>query len=666
MSTITALLRDEPKPVTETSDPIPRDLEKIIARCLRKDPSRRFQTMADLKVALEELKEESDSGRLGAATSATVAPSRRPMGLYAGLAAVVVAAIAGALWWRSRTPAGSRQLTLRQLTQDSGITTAPALSPDGKLVAYASDRAGESGLDIWVQQLARGSQPLRLTRHQADEGDPSFSPDGGQIVFTSNRDGGGVWVMPALGGEERLILRGLLAFPRFSPDGQYVACGEFGSASREAMYVIPVTGGAARRIAGDFYRATTPVWSPDGHNLLFWGNRRQEDASDWWVAPLAGGEPLETGARRVLEKTTGLGLAIPRDWIGERVLFASGGNLWRVPISGRDFRLGMPERLTTGSAAETAPRAVAGPAGWRLVFASGRTSITLWDLPLDHNAAKRLGEPEKLFRDAARRTTPSLSGDGGRLVYVFRGLENFAARVRDTKTGAETTVAQSQTDMRARLSPDGSAVAYNSAYSEGERVLHLVASSGGESRVLCDKCGLLYDWTPDGKKLVYRTGNPMRFYTVEVATGRQTEILAHPKHTIHAAVYSPDQRWIAMHFAPADGPRGIFLAAAGGDGRGAAQSEWLHLMERPGTHGRPWWSPDGSVLYFLSNAGGQVEIWAQRLDRTTKRPAGDPFVVFTPPAERRIGSGHTFGPALGRGRLIFPVMESTGNIWLAE
>ncbi|MBI3693623.1 MAG: serine/threonine-protein kinase [Acidobacteria bacterium] len=665
MSTLTALLRDEPKPPGETGEPVPRDLEKILARCLRKDPARRFQTMADLKVALEELKEESDSGRL--ATTAPPPPARRSLWLYAGLAAVLVFAIAGALWWQRRNAAGPRQFTLRQLTQDSGATTDPALSPDGKLVAYASDRAGDGGLDIWVQQIARGSQPIRLTRRKANDRSPSFSPDGGQIVFTSSRDGGGVYVMPALGGEERLILRGVFGRARFSPDGQLIACGEIGSASRLAMYVISAAGGSPRRIVEDFYRATAPVWSPDGKSLLFSGKRLQEDPPDWWVAPLDGGAPVKTGATRILSKATGsANLPWPADWLSDGVLF-SARNLWRIPISSRDYKLGAPVRLTAGAAAEVEPRAITGATGWRIVFASGRSSTTLWSLPLDHNAGKLLGDPEKLFRDAAGRTTPSLSLDGARLIYLFRGLEGWAVRARDTTTGTETTLVQSQSDMRARISPDGSTVAYNpSAFAEGEKVIHLVSSSGGESRNLCDNCGLLYDWTPDGKKLVYRTGNPMRFYTVEVSTGRQTEILADPKHTIHAAVYSPDQRSIALHFAPADGPRGIFLAAAGADGKAAPQSEWIHLMDRPGTHGRPWWSPDGNLLYFLSSARGQEEIWAQRLDRATKRPLGDPFVVFSPVAERRIGTGNTFGPALGRNRLIFPISESTGNIWMAE
>ena len=218
MSTITAILRDEPKPVSEMA-PVPREFERIIARCLRKDPARRFQHIDDVKIALEELKEESDSGRLLEAERPVV-PPRRTWALYAALACALALLTAAWIFWRSQRSSGvSSGLSLRQLTQESGYASMPAISPDGKLVAYASDRAGDAGLDIWVQQLNRGAQPIRLTRDKADDMWPSFSPDGGQIVFVSGREGGGVYVMPALGGDERLLMRSQFQFfqPRFLP-----------------------------------------------------------------------------------------------------------------------------------------------------------------------------------------------------------------------------------------------------------------------------------------------------------------------------------------------------------------------------------------------------------------------------------------------------------------
>jgi Tol biopolymer transport system component len=399
--------------------------------------------------------------------------------------------------------------------------------------------------------------------------------------------------------------------------------------------------------------------------ILFSGYRQQGEPTNWWVTPLDGGPAVQTGASAVLAKPPVSGSERPAEWLEDHVLF-SAGNLWRIPFS-RDYKLGTPERLTTSTAIETLPRAIAGPKGWRVVFTSGQLSNSLWGLPLDLNAAKPLGQPAKLFPDALQRATPSLSADGSRLVYVFRGLEGYGVRLRDMKTGGETTLVQSPVDMRARISPDGSTIAYNpSSFNEKEKVIYLISPAGGDARKFCETCGLIYDWSPDGKRIIYRSGNPIRFSAIDVATGRQTEILAHPKYSFYGGLLSPDQRWIALHFGGVDAPQGLFLAPIGENGAARPQSEWITVAERPGPNPRPWWSPDGNVVYYLSGAAGQVDIWARRLDPKTKQPRGEAFIVYSPPAQRGLQAGHPFGPALGSQRLLFSMLERTGNIWIAE
>jgi DNA-binding winged helix-turn-helix (wHTH) protein len=111
---------------------------------------------------------------------------------------------------------------MTRLTFDSGLTTDPAASPDGKLLAYASDRSGSGRLHIWVQQFMPNGETMQLTRGDADDHQPAFSPDGSKLAFRSERDGGGIYVIPAIGGEATLIAKGGRD-PRFSPDGRWIA-----------------------------------------------------------------------------------------------------------------------------------------------------------------------------------------------------------------------------------------------------------------------------------------------------------------------------------------------------------------------------------------------------------------------------------------------------------
>ena len=146
---------------------------------------------------------------------------RRSVLIPVSPAVVLVALVLGVALWSTRRRKPVQEPAMRQLTSDSGLTFQPALSPDGNLVAYASDRSGEGNLDIWLKHVARG-EPMRLTQHPADDYEPAFSPDGSRITFRSDRKGGGIYVIPALGGDEKLIaMQG--GRPRFLPDGNWIA-----------------------------------------------------------------------------------------------------------------------------------------------------------------------------------------------------------------------------------------------------------------------------------------------------------------------------------------------------------------------------------------------------------------------------------------------------------
>ncbi len=197
LAVIASILRDEPRSPSLLRHDLPVEVDRIILRCLRKDASKRFQSMRELKLALEDILEHPTSVNSDAA-ALPAAPKKR--GRWAAAAALAVVLATAAVWWR--WPKGEPvvgETKLIRLTSDSGLSTDPAISEDGKLLAYASDRSGEGNLDIWLQQVG-GAEPIRITHGPGDNTQPDFAPDATQIVFRAERQGGGIYLVSSLGG----------------------------------------------------------------------------------------------------------------------------------------------------------------------------------------------------------------------------------------------------------------------------------------------------------------------------------------------------------------------------------------------------------------------------------------------------------------------------------
>jgi eukaryotic-like serine/threonine-protein kinase len=624
LSTLSAILREEPKPASELSPGMPRDLERIIHRCLRKDQERRFQSMKDVELALEELEQESDSGQLGVAPQPQRVPRRRM--LAAAVALALLSAIGVGLWWLLRPAPTPVEWRLRPLTADSGLTTTPALSPDGKLVAYASDRASDSNLDLWIQPLTGGSQPIRLTQNPADDMDPSFSPDGGQIAFVSSRDGGGIYMIPAFGGEERLLVRGG-RMPRFSPDGHWVAFSDGGSALAESrVFVTPAGGGAPRRIASDIPWASMPIWSPDGRHLLVEGASTTNtlDSLEFWLVSLEGGTSLKTGLISLLRKqqVVPLGQRFSLDWIGDALFFDAVSSIWTIGFKNGSLQPGELRKL----ASSTTQMAYVHGTGLKLVFVSNTFATHLWSLPLEPNSGKVRGPMRSLTHAPGSQSMPSSSSDGSRLVYLQRGANSEELRLREMNTGTEKVLSSGR--ARPKMSPDGTRVAYVT----GTRgPLFLMESSGGEATKLWDPAGgvVVYGWSADGSRIVYWHGTPIRFSVSDLLTRQARDLISHPTYDVHGAELSPDGKWVAFHLPrPLSEPLNV---APVREGKAAAEAEWITVTASAAFNRRPWWSPDGNMLYFLSirdatHASGGNDWIRQRSDRGENQWR---FITFT-------------------------------------
>jgi Tol biopolymer transport system component len=252
--------------------------------------------------------------------------------------------------------------------------------------------------------------------------------------------------------------------------------------------------------------------------------------------------------------------------------------------------------------------------------------------------------------------------DGTRLAY--RSDAEDCIRVKDLATGAEEKHCDNTLDnLPAHLSPDGTRI----AYSAGRRA-RVMDAGGGKDVVLCRGCRAAA-WFADNRRLLVLYGS-RRVSMVEVTErpgeGELREVLRGEEHAIAEPRPSPDGLWIAFHQTGPGKPR-VFVAPLHEKERAHAK-EWIPVTagEYDGRSAR--WSPDGNLLYFLSDRDGFRCVWAQRLAARTKRARGAAFGVQHFHHARLslmgVADPEEIGLSIANNRLVLAIPERTGNIWM--
>lgn len=686
VGTLAAILHTEPPPPAAPG--VPRALLRILFRCLQKSPEDRWQNMADVKQLLEDVSKDSEPlpAEPQAGTPSVRSERPRRFGWPALLAAVVTGAAVYLLFRflpvQDASMARSNAV-LRMITADAGLTGYPAISRDGKLIAFASDRAKEDNLDIWVEQIG-GRDPIRLTEDPADESDPAFSPDGTMVAFRAEKDGGGIYLAPALGGAA-VLLAPLGRNPRFSPDGRWVAYSVGGEAvsnpGTAGVFIVNSGGGVPRAIHPEMATATNPVWSPRSDRLLVLGRKDGKAPArvelDWWILPVEGGVPQRTGAYARMD-TQGLlqphfpqRFPVALDWREdgeERILFgaASGEatNLWEIPIAGKR----PAQRLTLGPG--TQARASWSGDARRLVFAAEELNFDVWLQPLDRTTGAASGAMQRLTEEATEELTPSLSWDAGKFAYVSQQPDSWSLRIRDGAPGAERTVLSSQTKiLAARLSGDGTRILYTGSGFE----LLSIPSAGGAAERLCDRCGTVMGASSDGREVLYEPveNEDVLVYDANRRATAKFALRASPDLILSSARFSRDGKWVAFHaLRNAANSAQIWIAPIGSHPP-VSQSDWIPVTDGAKLERDPAWSADGRFLYFVSERDGFRCIWARPLNPVTKQPSGEAFAVrhfhSARFSLRHVRSqGYLTGLTAAEGALVFSMGELKGNVWLEE
>jgi Tol biopolymer transport system component/predicted Ser/Thr protein kinase len=515
VSILSAILRDEPKSVIELRDETPAELGRLIQRCLRKDPARRFQTMADLKVMLEELREQLDSGTVvGPAAAAATRPAVlvRPS-TWLTIGALIVAGVAAGWLLNGRIARSPAEVMARPtpLTSYQGNEIQPSFSPDGNQVVFAWDGERQDNYDIYQKVVGSGA-PLRLTTDPAPDLSPKWSPDGRTIAFARRvGDESHVVMIPALGGPERTLARfnikrtasirpvGLISW---SPDGKsLVAAGATSVGWPLRLNLISLETGEVRSLTnppdlsdGD----VDPSFSRDGRSIVF---SRIASMQVVDIRLLRLSDALQPIGEPVKLPTVGLAARSP-EWTpdGREILYASGldlrSNIYRMPADGSG-RSTIIDAFGDGAGDPALPRA-----GGRLAFNRLLRNSTIWRL----DAKAPSAPPRQFIASTAREAFPQYSPDGKRIVFYSNrsGTSQIWVCDADGTRAAQLTSMAGTITGTPRWSPDGQRISFDSN-SSGTWQIYVMDAGGGTPKPLTNDefSNVAASWSRDGRWIYF-------------------------------------------------------------------------------------------------------------------------------------------------------------------
>ncbi|MCC6862814.1 MAG: PD40 domain-containing protein [Bryobacterales bacterium] len=538
--TMDAIVNDAPEPPRGVNPALPRELERIILKALEKDRAARYQSGAELQADLERLRRKA--GRLKRILFAAIP-------VAAGLA--IVFAVRP---WGAKEVAPFRDAIFTQLTDRPGQETYSSLSPDGNSFVYAGRAAGN--WDIYFQRVGeRGA--INLTKGcPADDTQPAFSPDGQQIAFRSERDGGGIFVMGSKGEPVRRVSDSGYN-PAWSPHGREIVCATVAvprpdmgwGHENSRLHVLHLaehskpgghTGGKTSIPTPG--AAQYPNWSPHGWRLAY------TNILDIWTVSAESG-----GALPVTQDPY-------RNWSpvwspdGKHIYFASdrGGamNIWRVPVNERSGKVkGQAEPVTT-------PASYAGNLsfsrdGRRIAYVEERWRSNIQRIRFDPATEQVQRQPEAVIEGSRPAYLPDISPEGEWLAFATRGRQENIFVARSDGTGLRQLTDGAYWDRKPVWSPDGKQIVFSSTRGGGRWGIWLINVDGSGLRQLTQTGGIAGFWSPDGSRVAYT--NPPQRRTLVLKVGVPGESYApealpamnEPGAYLWVASWSPDGKKLA-------------------------------------------------------------------------------------------------------------------------
>jgi len=574
-SLIGAILKDEPPPISHAQPIAPPALDRVVKKCLAKDPDRRWQSASDLH---DELTWMADAS----AQAGAVVTRGRPVPGNARLAwsLLIVAVLALAL--AISTTQYFRQRSVEQVVTRFEIATPPtsdsysfALSPDGRQVAFVAN--GEKASQLWVRPLDKmASQPLPGTGGASN---PFWSPDGRTIGFFT---GAGLLRIDLAGGAPQVLSHGggFWRGGTWNRDGVIVLGGFSGPLTR-----MSATGGTQApltQLASGEIGHVWPQFLPDGHRVLFFAIGQQ---SGVYTASLDGGAPTRVVAAEAAALYASPGFLLR---VAQGVLVAQRFDAARGAVLGEPIPVAQGVGNDRGRSAFSVSADVlahrSGIAGRRQLIWLDRTGKLLGPAaPADENAM----------------TSPSLSPDGRR-VALGRNVEGNNTDVWLIDVGRNGVATRftfdPSTDVSPLWSPDGTQVAFRSMRKGRSDLFIKPANGAGDERPLLatpqNKTPL--DWSRDGRFLLYSNFDAKTqsdLWVLPLTGDRKPYSVVQSAFDETQGQFSPDGRWIA-YTSNESGREQIYVRpfAEGG-------GQW-EVSTEGGSQAR--WRPDGKELFYVS------------------------------------------------------------------
>ena len=593
--TIVAILQREPDwSALPTNTPAP--IRRLLVRCLVKNPRQRMRDIGDVRVEIDALDEVLPG------VSEVTRPPVAGKTVTTWLPWIVVAALsAGVVVWEARrsvttpeSPLANAEISL--LTNWEGAEEGAEISPDGKLVAFLSDRDGE--YDLWLTQVGSGhfSNLTRNIPPLASSGfivrKLGFSGDGSEIWFNP-ADGKPLMLMPWTGGPPRAFLVAGANTPAYSPDGTRLVY-VYKPNRDDPIYLADRTGADPRQIlAPGALKNVNPVWSPDGKWIYFVRGAEPQDEAEMDVWRL---QPSDGLLERVTEQHLAVNFLAPIDL--QTLLYVArdqngaGPWLWMLDVERKVSR-----RVTSGVDQYTSVSTSRD--GRRIVATVANPSAGFWSVPLvDRPVDEGDAQPYPLPVPTGRALAPRFSKRS--LFYLStRGTRDGLWKVQDGQSTEVWRGAEGALSEPPAVSPDGRRLVVV-VRRDGKRHLAIMSADGTNAQTLAGSIEIegaagqsAADWSPDGTRIV--------------AGGR-------------------DDKGPALFIIPVDGGAPVRLL----DGK------WVN----------PVWSPDGKLIVYAGRSVvGQVKLLGVRPDGTAVEL---PEVMVRPGGYRFLpnGSGLVFVPRI--------------------